>query len=264
MTALVIARRFCGPPGSGNGGYVCGRIAAHLDGHAEVTLRLPPPLETPMTIERAGAGSVRVLAGSSLVAEGTRLPTGPAMELPEPVTVPEARAAGARCRLRVFPAEHPFPSCFVCGPDRAPGDGLRILVGKVAGQDHRSADAWYPDEQLADARGYVRPEFVWAALDCSGGIGALADIALDGPPFVLGRMTVRQITPVKAGEPHVVVGWRLACDGRKVSAGSAVFTAAGQPAGIARATWIRLAQGGYQAPGADVSGRAAGRSTARP
>ena len=26
--SLVIPSRFCGPPGSGNGGYVCGRIAA--------------------------------------------------------------------------------------------------------------------------------------------------------------------------------------------------------------------------------------------
>ncbi len=25
---LVIGRRFCGPPGSGNGGYTCGMLAA--------------------------------------------------------------------------------------------------------------------------------------------------------------------------------------------------------------------------------------------
>lgn len=30
--SLVIPSRFGGPPGSGNGGYVCGRIAACLDG----------------------------------------------------------------------------------------------------------------------------------------------------------------------------------------------------------------------------------------
>jgi hypothetical protein len=49
---LVIPSRFCGPPGSGNGGYVCGRIAAYLDGPVTVTLRRPPPLATPMTVER--------------------------------------------------------------------------------------------------------------------------------------------------------------------------------------------------------------------
>jgi hypothetical protein len=48
MTAsLVVAPRFCGPPGSANGGYACGLIAAYLDGQAEITLRRPPPLATP-------------------------------------------------------------------------------------------------------------------------------------------------------------------------------------------------------------------------
>jgi hypothetical protein len=42
--SLNVARRFCGPPDSGNGGYVCGFIAGFVEGAAEVTLRLPPPL----------------------------------------------------------------------------------------------------------------------------------------------------------------------------------------------------------------------------
>ena len=41
MAPLVIAPRFCGPPGSGNGGYVCGLIAGRLDGQGEITLRRP-------------------------------------------------------------------------------------------------------------------------------------------------------------------------------------------------------------------------------
>ena len=44
--ALVIPTRYCGPPGSGNGGYVCGRIAAYANGPVTVTLRRPPPLAT--------------------------------------------------------------------------------------------------------------------------------------------------------------------------------------------------------------------------
>jgi hypothetical protein len=52
MTApLVIAPRFCGPPDSGNGGYVCGLIAGRLGEQTEMTLRAPPPLATPMTVE---------------------------------------------------------------------------------------------------------------------------------------------------------------------------------------------------------------------
>ena len=57
--SLVIPSRFCGPLGSGNGGYVCGRIAAYLNGPATVTLRRPPPLEVAMPVERDGEGSVR-------------------------------------------------------------------------------------------------------------------------------------------------------------------------------------------------------------
>jgi hypothetical protein len=237
--SLVIPSRFCGPPDSGNGGYVCGRIAAYLNGPATVTLRRPPPLATPMAVERHDQDPVRVLDGGTLVAEGARLPDSLAIEPPVPVSIPEARAAGTRCRLRAHPEEHPFPTCFVCGPDRPRGDGLHILVGPVAGRD-LSADVWYPGEALAGSDGYVRPEFLWAALDCASGIGALADAAPHGPPFVLGQLSARQIAPVRTSEPHVVVGWRLAEDGRKVIAGSALFTATGQAAGVARATWIRL------------------------
>ena len=36
---MVVEPRFCGPDGIGNGGYVCGRVAAFIGGAAEVTLR---------------------------------------------------------------------------------------------------------------------------------------------------------------------------------------------------------------------------------
>jgi hypothetical protein len=39
MQTMTIARRFRGPPNSGNGGYVCGMLARHIAGAAEVTLR---------------------------------------------------------------------------------------------------------------------------------------------------------------------------------------------------------------------------------
>ena len=42
---FTIARRFRGPSQSGNGGYVCGRLARHVAGPALVRLRAPPPLD---------------------------------------------------------------------------------------------------------------------------------------------------------------------------------------------------------------------------
>jgi len=236
---LVIAPEYCGPPGTGNGGYVSGLIAGYLDGPAEVTLRRPPPLGTPLAVQRSGDQAVRVLDGAALVAEASAGPKGLAVEPPGLVSVQDARAAGHGSWLRTHPDEHPFPHCFVCGPARAPGDGLRILVGRVAGRDV-SADIWCPDGRLAGPDGQVRAEFVWAALDCPGGLGAFGDSALAGPPFVLGRFSVRQTGAVRAGEPHAVAGWRLAANGRKILAGSALFTAGGQVVAVGRATWIRL------------------------
>jgi hypothetical protein len=239
--SLTVASRFCGPPDSGNGGYVSGLIAGYLDGPAEVTLRLPPPLERPLAVEHAGQRAVRVLDGQSLIAEATRLPAGPALQLPGPVSIQQAHTAGPRSQLRMHPELHPFPTCFVCGPDRAQGDGMRICVGPVPGTQ-LSADVWCPGENLmgTGTDGQIRPEFIWAALDCAGGLGALWDAVSDGARFLLGRLSVRQFGQFKAGEPHVVVGWRLAAQDRKVLAGSALFTASGQAVAVAEATWIRL------------------------
>lgn len=239
MTAEIrIARRFRGPPDSGNGGYTCGLAAAAVPAPAEVTLRRPPPLDTPLRVERQG-DDVHLLDGDALVAEGAVAPAELGVDVPEPVGIADAGRAAMQSPLHQQPEDHPFPTCFVCGPQRTRGDGLRILVGPVTGRDI-AADAWTPGVDLADD-GVVRPEFLWAALDCSGGVGSWLAEPLDGNPYVLGRLAVRIPGVVRAGEPHVVLGWRIGIDGRKLTAGSAIFTAAGDLAGVARATWIQLA-----------------------
>jgi hypothetical protein len=237
---IRIERRFCGPPESGHGGYTCGVVAAHVDGPAEVTLRRPPPLDTPLAVVPDDDGSVRVMDGDDLVAEGAPRADDLGFANPERVTIAEAEEAGASSHLHEHPEDHPFPTCFVCGPERAPGDGLRIVVGRVGGSDV-SAAAWTPTADLAGAEGVVRPEFVWAALDCPGGIGSWLVDPLEGTPFVLGRFAVRIPGPVRAGVPHAVTGWRVDQAGRKVDAGSAIFTADGDLVALARATWIQLA-----------------------
>ena len=42
---MTIDRRYRGPLHSANGGYAAGLLGSRLGGAAEVTLRLPPPLE---------------------------------------------------------------------------------------------------------------------------------------------------------------------------------------------------------------------------
>src|SRR3954462_1951225 len=187
---LTIAPRFRGPSGSGNGGYVCGRIASYLDGPVTVTLRRPPPLATALAVERGGGagggGSPRGLDGGSLVAEAAAA-TGPAaLAIPDPVSMAEARAAAGGARYFQDPL---FPDCFVCGTNRRPGDGLRIFPGPVPGRALWAAP-WAPDRWGGGTDGRVLPEMAWAALDCPGGIAVAEDAGL-GPDtaIVLGQMT---------------------------------------------------------------------------
>lgn len=227
--AIVIERRFCGPAGSGNGGYVCGRVAAYIDGVAEVTLRLPPPLDRPLAVRRT-AGGVQVLDDAALIAEATPA----AVDVTPPAAVDRETAAEAAKGYLGW-SDHPFPTCFVCGPDRT--DGLRISAGPVEGRDLVAAP-WTPDPALGDGAGVVREEFVWAALDCPGAWSL--DIA-PGRPMVLGRLAARVDAPVLAGRDYVVVGWPIGVDGRKLYSGTAVYDDAGAVCAVGKATWIRIA-----------------------
>jgi len=86
--AIVIARRFRGPEASGNGGYTAGLIARELGvQEAEVTLRLPPPLDEPLRLD----GDGRVWDDEALVAEARTGEVGIAP--PYPVAWGDAVAA---------------------------------------------------------------------------------------------------------------------------------------------------------------------------
>ena len=219
MESLTIGARFNGPDGSANGGYTCGRIAALLGGGAEVTLRSPPPLERALAVDRDG-DRLRVVDGETVVAEA--VPGSVELDVPEAPPWEEAQAASAR-----YPgfADHAFPRCFVCGPNREPGDGLRVFAGPLG--DGRFAATWRPAE--------VRPELVWAALDCPG---AIAVGFPDRGETLLGRFAVTIDGLPQPGERCVVLAWPLGEAGRKLYAGTALFGEDGRPLARARATWI--------------------------
>ena len=90
LATLSIDRRFCGPPGSGNGGYTAGRLAALIGDPAEITLRRPPPLETEMSVERAGS-RLLLMHGDDLIAEAQKTVVG--LAIPECPSLHEARSA---------------------------------------------------------------------------------------------------------------------------------------------------------------------------
>jgi len=235
--SMVIDSRFCGPPGSGNGGYVCGRVAAYLDGPATVTLRRPPPLATPMTVEQDGDSSVRIQHGHTLIAEATSSPGSPAPQIPGPVSMAEAHAVAGRARYYTDPV---FPDCFVCGMNRPPGDGLGIFPGPVTDRPLWAAP-WTPDASVAGAGGNVHPEMVWAALDCPSGIAASEAAGLgQDTAILLGQMTASVAVPPRPGDQCLVIAWPAGRDGRKLLAGSALLGPGGTVLATASAVWLTV------------------------
>lgn len=224
-TEVTIDPHFHGPPGSANGGYTCGLLGREIDGPAEVTLRVPPPLGRPLAVERRD-GRVVLLDGETLVAEAR--PAVLELDVPAPVDLDDARRAAERYPWR---EGHAYPTCYVCGPDR--DDGLGIYPGPVEGRELYAAP-WTPEGE-----GDVPPEIVWAAIDCPSGIVThrFGDVGL----MLLGRLTADLRAPVHAGEPHVVQAWTLERDGRKLHTASALFSADGAAAAVARAVWIEVA-----------------------
>jgi hypothetical protein len=219
---VFIPGRFNGPPGSGNGGYASGVVAALLGGRAEVTLRTPPPLSRELAVVRED-GRVEVRDGETLVAEA--VPLGElVVDVPPAVSVEDAvEASRGYAGFRA----HAYETCYVCGPAR--DDGLGIFPGPVEGRSVVAAP-WTPPGE-----GPVADEIVWSALDCPSG-WAVDEFSREG--VLLGRLAARVVAPVVGGEQYVVVGWPVGEDGRKRFAGSAVFGADGSVRAFARSTWL--------------------------
>ncbi|MBA3304482.1 MAG: hypothetical protein WKF29_00015 [Thermoleophilaceae bacterium] len=235
MTGLRIPVRFNGPPGSANGGYTCGLVADLLGGQGpcEVSLRAPPALDRDLEVEREGQRLV-VRDGPTVVAQGRRAE----LELdPGPAVTPQAASEASAGGLGRWAAGHPFPTCVVCGPDREPGDGFEIFPAPIE-EGARFAAGWVPHGSLAADDETVRPECVWAALDCPTS-APLANYG-EGPPVVLARLTASLDSPVAVGEPHALVSWALGRDGRKREAACVLFDSSGRPRARARALWIEL------------------------
>ena len=235
---MVIDPRFNGPPDSGNGGYTCGLLAREVEGPAEVTLRMPPPLAVELAVEHDG-GRVLLRRGEALVAEAE--PVGPERfdSPPEPASLDEAHAA-IEGSFFLDEEHHPFPTCFVCGPKRAEGDGLRIFAGSLG--DGVFATVWTPPASVADDSGTVPSEIVWSALDCPTSAPGMNAPGPDGKvlPIVLARLAVDVRGRVEAEAEHVVMSWEIGRDGRKREAGAALFGASGEPLAVSRALWIEL------------------------
>ena len=232
---LRISARHNGPPGSANGGYTCGVLAQRVDADVvEVTLRNPPPLEQALALVADGR-RIELRDGDRLIAEAQ--PAELILDVPEPVALEEIERA-EHAGYERWAADHPFPTCFVCGPERDRGDGLRVFPVELPGRDGLFGARWIPDESLAATDGNVRPEYVWAALDCPTS-APVANFG-EGPAMVLARMTARVGCSVRVGEQHSIVSWPVGVDGRKREAAAALFDSSGRFLCASKALWIEL------------------------
>lgn len=243
MTSIIINRRYCGPPNSGNGGYVCGRLARQIGGGAEVTLRSPPPLDKTLDVTATDEGIFELRNGAAVVATGRSA----SVEFARLETASFEEARAAELATPIKPHEHPLPTCFVCGPARAPGDGLRISAGPLARHSSQGspvfAATWIPDANLAAEDGLLAPEFLWSALDCPTGYASSYDRergGFDPTPTLLGRMSARIEKRPHPGECCVITAWETGRDGRKRVAEAAAYGESGALLAVARTTWIEV------------------------
>jgi hypothetical protein len=254
VTELIVPRRFCGPPDSGNGGWTAGALATALsrgtDDHAaswptiEVSLRQPPPLDSALAVALGDDETATATFGGAVIATA-RLAAEAALVEVDTVEPAVARAAEAAYAGHAF---HPFPTCFACGTGREEGDGLRIFPGAVGDEGDEAAPArvaatWTPhpsvgDDVHTDVDDEPRASVAatWAALDCVGGwAGDLTERLM-----VLGRMTTRIDTLPVIGEEHVVVGSGRRREGRKTFTAATLYDADRRVVATAEHIWIAV------------------------
>jgi hypothetical protein len=232
MLVERVAQRFCGPPGSGNGGYATGMLGKHVGHEVEVTLKRPIPLDESLRVLVDERGS------ATLDQRGTEIASArPAdLEIDTPDAVSFSQASAARSSFPGFKT-HPFPGCFVCGTSRSGEDGMCLFTGPVG--EGVVGSSWVPSAEFASTEGVIAPELICAALDCPGAWALIDRYGIEGP-LVLGRMTYRLERPIRAGGRYVVMGWALGREGRKTFCGTGVYDADGKACAVAGATWIQL------------------------
>jgi hypothetical protein len=231
VSALTVPGRFCGPPGTANGGWLAGTLAALVDAPTvSVRLRRPVPLERPLDVRVDGAAEL--YDDAELLARAE--PSSLVLDVPTPPS--PAEAADGVAALPPW-EDHPFPRCWGCGPERPPGDGLRTRVGPLPGRPGLWAGVWRATADLPAADGAAAPETVWAALDCP----SFMPLSAETPgPHLLGTIAARRDRPVPLGVDHVLLAWVLERDGRRSTTASALVGPDGEVAARARAVWFAL------------------------
>lgn len=230
MIPIIINKRFNGPPNSGNGGYTAGIIATNLPFSPEITLRFPPPLDQPMDL-LIEEKSATLLNGDTLIAEAKVVD----LQLNIPAAISFEQANNASMGVNAYESS-PFQKCFVCGANRAEGDGLNIRSKTIGHQ--QVAAPWVPYASLGQENGVVKEAFIWAALDCPGAWAIQETTQF----YLLGRMATKIVHPIIVGHKYVIMGWVIKTQGRKTWTGTAIYDETGKVCAYAKGTWISIKQ----------------------
>ncbi|MFP3915531.1 MAG: hypothetical protein ACLFWM_11700 [Actinomycetota bacterium] len=216
---VAVDERFAGPPGMANGGYISGLVTAGTS--SQVVLHRPVPLSRTLIVSRTADGNILTDGEGRLLTAVERPPVETDLDFVEAHEVAAAPPVDYLDR-------HPFPRCFVCGTDRAQGDGMVIHPRRVG--ETMAAVFTPPDEGEAT----VPVEYLTAALDCPAGWAVYGP----GEIGVLGTFEVEVTDKALAREPLVVVARGIHREGRRRYAESAVFSSGGGIIGAARSIWI--------------------------
>ena len=190
---------------------MAGLLAREFSGAVRGKLLSPPPLNTPMFIQKLGA-QLSLMHGDTIVAEAEQgTLTSRSLSCPDPALILSQR--------EFFPThqQHPLPSCFVCGPARSSDDGLNIFP--VPFDDHGVGSLWRPHKSVQDDAGRIPTEILWAALDCPGYFAHQKTNTL----MLLGSMTACVFSKPQADQMFTVCGWQTQQVGRKYYSTTAIF-----------------------------------------
>lgn len=233
MSTVVVPEHFIGPPAMGHGGYVAGLMARESSGPVQITLRRPTPVGVELDLIEIDDGRRELRRGDDVIAEA--VPSVLDLDIAPVPSVDDARTAQAGSPSH-WDERGVHPICLGCGLARDDEEGLAIAVGPLEVDGHEEVAAvWRPRADHAGPDGAVDPLWVLAALDCPG---AMAFIARGVPAGLLGRIVFEQFAPAAVGQDHVVSGWQIERDGRKLFAGTALSAADGTVLAAAKATWF--------------------------
>lgn len=232
--SISIDARYCGPPTSGQGGYVSGLLATALgEDICEVSLKSPIPLTQNLMLS-SNADECRLFHDDKLLVSAKAGTIK--LDIPSCPNEEETKAASALYRGHGDQAL--FTTCFVCGKDRHDSDAMRIFAGPVKDAETKGLHAahWIPDASHKRASGAVAPEFIWSALDCPGYFAGCAE----GQFALLGRMTAHITGQLSVGEKATVIAWPIKTEGRKALVGTALFNEGSERIAVAEGLWIHI------------------------